>query len=317
MQETAIQTTTSTIPELRQQPIEMIEFSKLLQACDTLVKSRFLPEAIDTKEKAAAIILTGRELGIPTMQALRMINVIQGKPSMAAELILARAYQIVPGFNHEILERTDKKCVIRFNATGRKAYDHTFSWEDATKLRLTEKDNYKKQPATMLCWRCISTGLRIFDPRACNGVYTPEELNPDLIINENGEIIGGPVEKPKDAAAKTIEATATPVAAPVDDSRQKLEAARAAQESTPAVEPKNAASELFPEPTGNKLGDDQILKISAAFKKHGVTTEDLEKWRGLPISEWTDSVKKELLDLFSEFKCGNKTVEDFKVMIAD
>ena len=54
-----------------------------------LVGTNFLPQSIKTPEQAVAIILQGRELGIPTMAALGTINVIQGKPTISPQLMLA------------------------------------------------------------------------------------------------------------------------------------------------------------------------------------------------------------------------------------
>src|SRR5262245_36753582 len=55
----------------------------------SLVKSGFLPKDVNTPEKALAIILLGRELGIGEMTALNNINVIQGKPTVPPQLMLA------------------------------------------------------------------------------------------------------------------------------------------------------------------------------------------------------------------------------------
>lgn len=162
-------------------------FGEMLKLGDRLVKSGFLPTAIKTGEQALAIMLTGRELGIPAMQALRQIHIIQGKPTISPELMLSMAYQKIKGFRHFVIESTEEKCTIEFERAGNKPYQHTFTIKDAMGLGLKGKDNWLKQPGTMLRWRCISAGLRIYCPDAILGTYTPEEFNAE-VDTETGEI---------------------------------------------------------------------------------------------------------------------------------
>lgn len=168
----------------------MTNIKPMLEFATHLVKSGFLPTAVNTAEKALAIILTGNELGIPPMQALRQIHVIQGKPTMSVELMLGFAYSRIPGFICEVLESNNTHCVVKMSRPNHTPYTHTFTMEDARNLGLTGKDNWKKQPAVMLRWRCISAALKVVAPDAISGLYTPEELNPDVHVNyETGEVI--------------------------------------------------------------------------------------------------------------------------------
>ena len=78
--------------------MNLANWQVMTQQAEMLVKSGFLPASIKTKEQAVAIILTGQELGLPPMLALRKINVIQGVPTVAPELMLALCYSRVKGF---------------------------------------------------------------------------------------------------------------------------------------------------------------------------------------------------------------------------
>ena len=60
--------------------------------------------------------------------------------------------------------------------------DHPFSetrdaaW--AQRMGLASKDNYRKQPMTMLTWRAITAAARVACPEALYGVaYTPDEMH--------------------------------------------------------------------------------------------------------------------------------------------
>lgn len=196
------------------QIVETNSFSAMAKVAETLLKSGFLPQAIKTSAQAIAIILTGKELGIPAMQSLRMINVIQGKPTMAAELMLALAYQHVPGFKYQVIKSTATECTCLFERPGHKPHEHTFTIADAQSLGLAGKDNWKKQPAVMLRWRCISSGLRLVAPDAIAGVYTAEEIAPDMRLNyETGtavDVIEEAPREPNDGAPKKAEQEALP-----------------------------------------------------------------------------------------------------------
>lgn len=214
-------TTENTALTIKERPTTLHEVNlpAMMKTADTLIKSGFLPQAIKTSAQAVAIIMTGRELGIPTMQALRQINVIQGKPTMAAELMLALAYQHIPGFTYQVKKSTATECTCVFTRPGHAAHEHTFTIADAQGLGLAGKDNWKKQPATMLRWRCISSGLRLVAPDAIAGVYTPEEIVPDMPVNyESGTVIEVIEDAPREENIPTMPLNSvldTPIATPV------------------------------------------------------------------------------------------------------
>lgn len=189
----------------------------LLTFSEGLLKSGFLPAAIRTKEQAAAIILTGQELDLPPMLSLREVNVIQGKPTLSAQLMLTLAYTRIPGFRMNVIESTDTRCVMEFIRPGQKPYQHEFTAQDAEALKLHEKDNWKKQRKTMLRWRCASSGLRVTAPDAIAGFYTAEEINPDLQVNyqtgglAEGQIVETPAAAtPVDLMPRRVDAKPAP-----------------------------------------------------------------------------------------------------------
>src|SRR3989338_37405 len=176
--------------------------SDLLTFSEGLLKSGFLPAAIRTKEQAAAIILTGQELDMPPMLSLREVNVIQGKPTLSAQLMLTLAYTRIPGFRMNVIDSTDTRCVMEFIRPGQKPYQHEFTSQDAESFKLLDKDNWKKQRKTMLRWRCAASGLRVTAPYAIAGFYTAEEINPDLEVNyQTGGLAEGQVVEVAPTAA--------------------------------------------------------------------------------------------------------------------
>lgn len=197
------------------------KMDSMLKFAMSLIKSGFLPASIKSPEQAVAIILTGQELGITPMQALRQINVIQGKPTMSAELMLSLAYSRIPGFRSTIIVSDANKCTVEMQRGSQPAYQHTFTMQEATAMGLSGKDNWKKQPAVMLRWRCISAALRIMVPDAIAGIYSSEEINPDVKIDyDTGEIIeeAKVIQRPQAVDVQPVKVEAIQVQPPVNES---------------------------------------------------------------------------------------------------
>ena len=162
-------------------------FRQYQEQAEVLLKTGFLPAHIKTPEQAGAVVLIGRELGIPMMYALRKIYVIQGTPCLAAELMLALA-QRTGELDDCRIEHEGDICTVTIKRKGRKSLHSTmFSMEDARKLGLADKDNWKKQPKVMRQWRALSANLRVMFPDATGGLYSLEEIAPEITVDERGE----------------------------------------------------------------------------------------------------------------------------------
>ncbi len=175
------------------------EFENLMKQAKIFIASGFLPSSIKTPEQAITIAIKGRELGIPPMQAFAHINVIQGKPAMSAELMLALCYEGCPTAIIEFPQSDNKNCVI--DARRRrsdKVSQFKFNLDDALAAGLLQKDSWKKYPAAMLRARCISAMARATFPDCLMGVsYTAEELGADVTIDgEIKEVKGEVVTSP-------------------------------------------------------------------------------------------------------------------------
>jgi hypothetical protein len=167
------------------------EFDTMREQANTLVKTGFLPVSIKTAEQALAIILTGRELGVPAMTALNGINVIQGKPTVSPQLMLGLIGR--SGLLEDIkIKVDDAGATVLMKRRGRTAHTEFFGYEEAKAMGLLTKDNYKKQATTMYKWRAVSACARIVFPDVLLGLYTHEEIAPDALVNEEGELVDSP-----------------------------------------------------------------------------------------------------------------------------
>lgn len=157
-----------------------------VQFASRLIATGFLPANIKTPAQVIAIIMTGQELGLPPMQSLRQINVISGKPTMSAELMMAKMLQ--GGVTLEWVKNGDdgKEAVLKAK---RKTTSFTgrFTIEQAREAGLMTKDGWRKYPGAMLRARVISLVARVVAPDLISGTYTPEEMGAE--VSATGEII--------------------------------------------------------------------------------------------------------------------------------
>lgn len=161
-----------------------------------LLKSGFIPSSIKSPEQFLAVILKGRELGLPPMYSCAHIVIIQGKPTMSAEVMLAMIFKNCPGTKIQYLEVSNEKCSIKAARPGGDPSVFTFTMGDAKAAGLDTKENWRKYPRAMLRSRCISEVARSLFPDCIAGVsHTAEELG--ATVNEIGEVVDIKVEAVK------------------------------------------------------------------------------------------------------------------------
>lgn len=151
-----------------------------------MVKSGFFK---DLREEAQAIvkILYGAELGFGPMASVMGVYIVEGKPSLSAQLI-ASAVQRSGRFRYRVREWTATKCRIEFFEEGESIGESSFSLEEATAAGLAGKAVWKSYPKAMLWARAMSQGARAYTPEIFLGaIYTPEELGAN--VDEDGRVV--------------------------------------------------------------------------------------------------------------------------------
>jgi hypothetical protein len=167
-------------------------FDDVARMAGALSKARgFVPDVyLGNAPALAAAIMTGMELGIGPMQAIRSIHIVKGKPVLDAALMLALA--IRAGVKAQWLEQSDQCAKLRLVREGFEPHTQTFTMEDAKRAGLAGNDNYKKHPAAMLRARCISSAMRAFCPDVLgSAVYVEGEIpheRAEAINVETGEV---------------------------------------------------------------------------------------------------------------------------------
>ena len=151
----------------------------MLSQANVLVRSGFLPTSIKTAEQAIAIMLTGDELGIPKMLALRSIVVINGKPTLSADLMVALVQRAIDQHGDgefRVLPPTPEKCTVNYRRWGwSEGHSYTYTIQDAQRAGLAGKGTWAAHPAAMLRARATSAVCRMAFPDVISGVYTPDE----------------------------------------------------------------------------------------------------------------------------------------------
>ena len=151
---------------------EAREFSKLVAS------SALLPQSLRGRpEDVFVIVVSGHELGLSPMQAIRSISVIQGKPVLDAALMVAlvkRQRDVCEYFT--MVESTPQRATYETKRAGEPAPTRmTFTIEEAKAAGLANKDNWQKHTAAMLRARASSALARAVYPDLVLGVYETDE----------------------------------------------------------------------------------------------------------------------------------------------
>ena len=183
----------------------LVPFSDLERMGAAVAKSGLF--GIKTPDQAVALMLIAQAEGLHPAIAARDYHVIQGRPALKADAMLARFLQ--GGGKVQWLELTDEKVSATFTHAAGGSATITWTIADAKRIGLAGKDNWKHYPRAMLRSRVVSEGIRTVFPIAVVGVYTPEEIQDfDAPASPPMPVVEPPKIPP---APPTIEAKAQPV----------------------------------------------------------------------------------------------------------
>jgi len=174
------------------------EWSTIQDIAQTIARSGFMPSNLATVEKVTAVMLKGRELGIPGMQSISHIHVIDDKLCCSAELMLALLARGGITWSWTQDGSNGEAAVIEFHREGFSPVEGRFTMDDARRIetaawengekktvKLADRDAWKNYPANLLRARAIANGARMIGPDLLTGMsYTPEELG--AAVDEEG-----------------------------------------------------------------------------------------------------------------------------------
>ena len=151
---------------------QLIPVNDIQTMAVAVVKSQLF--GMKTVEQATALMLIAQAEGYHPALAARDYHIIQGRPTLKAETMMARFQQ--QGGKVEWKTLTDTEVTAVFSHPSGGSASITWTFEQAKKVGLTNKDNWKNYPRAMLRARVVSEGIRTVYPGVVLGVYTPEEV---------------------------------------------------------------------------------------------------------------------------------------------
>lgn len=178
--------------------------------------------------QGAVLLSTCMTDRISPIEFIRTYHLIEGKPAMRADAMLAKFTQ--QGGKYKILSFTEDKAAAVFNF-GDNEITMSMTMKEAEAAGLTHskagkiKDNWKSFPRQMLWARVVSSAIRLVAPGIVAGVYTPEEVQDfdkaaaiePSAIRVDAKEVELPVE-PKPAAPAPKDESAAPVEQDVSES---------------------------------------------------------------------------------------------------
>ena len=176
----------------------LVPINEIREMAEVAAKSKMF--GFKSPDEAMAIMLLCQAENLHPAIAMRDFHVIQGRPALKADAMLARFQQAGGTVKWE--EYTDERVSGSFSHPNGGSVTVTWTFEMAKKIGLTAKDNWRNYARAMLRARCVSEGVRTVYPGCVVGVYTPEEVEtfkaPSATVKDMGEaeiVIEDPVSE--------------------------------------------------------------------------------------------------------------------------
>lgn len=147
-----------------------------IKYAEHLAQAGMLPKSY--QKQPANVLLAmeyGDALGIHPLTAINKINVINGTPSLSADLMQS----LVRAAGHKVRVSGDaERAVCTIIRKDDPEYEHASEWTKAKaeSSGLWGRGHWSKDPALMLKWRAISECVRLACSEVLAGLYTPEEV---------------------------------------------------------------------------------------------------------------------------------------------
>lgn len=157
------------------------DVEQVFRLATAISKSGLAPSTMKDPEKLVVAIMHGLEIGLPPMQAVQRIAVINGRPAIWGDalpaLILSKGFKLIEGVTDGVATCT----VVRPDGD---RITRTFSEADAKKAGLLGKPGpWQQYPNRMLQMRARGYACRDGAADALSGLYVAEELAdaPELV----------------------------------------------------------------------------------------------------------------------------------------
>lgn len=265
----------------------------------TLAAAHTLPQALQkAPADVLAIVLTGAELGLAPMQAIRGLAIIKGKPVLSADAMGALVKRRRDICEYLVCEKTTatEAVFVTKRAGDPKPTTLSFTLEQAKTAGLTGNDNWRKYPDAMLRARALSSICRLVYPDLLLGVYDPDELEPGtatVTSPPERDVTPAPSPAPKaEALPEPVDAEIVePAPEPKKEGKRRAPSTVSAKSSPPPPplpEPESTADAF--EAEARRI---RAFRIWERAKANGMSKDEFGVWVELELgskkasAQWT------------------------------
>jgi hypothetical protein len=163
----------------------LVSFTEMDQMAGAIAASGLF--GMKDKNSVLALMAVAQAEGLHPATAARDFHIIQGRPALKADAMLARFQNAGGKVDWEVY--TDEKVTGVFSHPNGGSLAVTWTIEQATKIGLVKPGSgWQKFPRAMLRSRCISEGIRSVFPGSVTGFYSPEEVADFEPAKEMGKV---------------------------------------------------------------------------------------------------------------------------------
>ena len=149
----------------------LIPFQEVQGMAEAIARSGLF--GMKTPDQALALMLVAQAEGQHPATITQEYDIIQGKAARKTHSVLARFQSAGGTVEWHELSESIADATFSHKAGGKLRMSWTF--DQAKKAGLTNKDNWKNYPRAMLRARCIAEGVRAVYPAALGGMLVAEE----------------------------------------------------------------------------------------------------------------------------------------------
>jgi RecT family len=151
----------------------LVAYSDMEQMASAIAASGLF--GMKDKNSVLALMAVAQAEGLHPATAARDFHIIQGRPALKADAMLARFQNA--GGKVTWKEYTDEKVTGVFSHPNGGELAVSWTIEQAQRIGLVKPGSgWQKFPRAMLRSRCISEGIRSVYPGSVTGFYSPEEV---------------------------------------------------------------------------------------------------------------------------------------------
>jgi hypothetical protein len=151
----------------------LVAYSEMEQMATAIAASGLF--GMKDKNSVLALMAVAQAEGLHPATAARDFHIIQGRPALKADAMLARFQNA--GGKVDWKDYTDDKVTGVFSHPNGGSLAVTWTIEQAQRIGLVKPGSgWQKFPRAMLRSRCISEGIRSVFPGSVTGFYSPDEV---------------------------------------------------------------------------------------------------------------------------------------------